>query len=909
MAINTNWHSWDTQMLCQTLKTDPARGMSRQAAAKRISKSGPNRIWRVKRASASEFAVQMLLDLATILLVIFAIIAGIFEKSIEAPAIIAVVVIGGALRIFIYIRAQRIFEEKARGVIPRVRVIRDGEVAILSAERLVEGDIVFLETGDTVPADLRILSSSGLLVYENRITDNKGVVFKNADVINEEPGNETPLENRANMLYAGSTVAAGEARAVVVSTGAKTLVASKFGTLHIPSGEKIKLVEKLSKWCRAESLFMIAAVAVITVIGIIMRSASAVRLLLTSLALAVASMSEFFTVLGYIVIATSVKKADSEESGRAKIKDAATVEVLNETDTIVVADPGMLKAGDITLTSYFLSDRIVNVDEPVEGYSPAELLKLAYITTGSLPQGALTNGFMEPERESTSVDYSGIHKVFEEYFRNSYESRAVENTVMAGHEAAGSAESGGLDTSLICRAGNFEAVVSGQVENVLSCCNQIRKNGKVLPLTREDVALVTGEAARLRSRGVFTVGIATRNSPYVNMNRVSALQMCMVFEGFLSLSDRVHGDALDAIRKCREGDTRMVCFTEGSDEDRAFLESVNFLTEKDRYITFEEASASEVITLEKSQFAAIATGTRNPAKVRREFLSKLTAGGSVLSYVTDDPKDMWTMKEVPVSFAAPKPSSVKKTIPQSIRAASHVVVTPAANGGGVFEAFRVTEFAKSAMMNLRRCANYLIASQTARLIYVLASAIFPFAVADPIHLLLWGLIFDFAVVLVTAFRDPPWNMISIPPEKRRLQGSPIEFAKPAAAGLLWALLILMLPAVFLIFPELYKPAHDTAVLSNLIFVSAIISIPVMGAQLMTNKSIFMNSSKARSKAIPLMFPIFFVVSLFFAFSKKTAALLGVSTLNLKLFLLSLVPALIMLAVFEIAKIVKGKNKR
>ena len=908
MSINTNWHSWDPEMLCQTLKTNPAKGMPRALASKRIAKNGPNRIWSVKRASASEFAVQMLLDLATILLVIFAVIAGIFEKSIEAPAIIAVVVIGGALRIFTYIRAQRTFEEKARGVIPRVRVIRDGEVMILNAERLVEGDIVLLETGDTVPADLRVLYSSGLLVYENRITDNKGVVFKSADIINEEPGNETPLENRSNILYAGSTVASGEARAVVVATGKKTLVSSKFGTLHIPSGEKLKLVEKLSKWCRAESLFMIAAVAVITVIGIFMKSASAVKLLLTSLSLAVASMSEFFTVLGYIVIATSVKKADRDESGRAKIKDAATVEVLNDTDTIVIAGPGMMKAGDITLTSYYLGDRLVNVDEPVDGYSPADLLKLAYITTGSLPQGALANAFMEPERESMSVDYSGIHKVFEEYFRNAYESRAVENTVMAGHEPAGSAESGGLDTALICRAGNYEAVVSGGVENVLSCCNQIRKNGKVLPLTREDVASITTEATTLRKRGVFTVGIATRNSPYINMNRVSALQMCMVFEGFLSLSDRAHGDALDVIRKCRDGDFRMVCFTDGSGEDRAFLESVNFLTEKDRYITYDEAMSQDSITLEKGQFAAIATGTANSAKVRRAFLSKLAAGGCVVSYVTSDPRDMWTMKEVPVSFAAPRPSSVKKTIPQSIRAASHVVVTPTVSGGGVFEAFRVTEFAKSAMMNMRRCANFLMASQMARLVYVLVSAIAPFAVADPIHLLLWGLIFDFAVVLVTAFRDPPWNMISIPPEKRRLQSTFLEFAKPALAGLLWTVLILALPAIFKIFPDLYAPAADTAVLSNMIFVSAVLSIPVMGAELMTNKSVFMNSSKARSKAIPLMFPAFIALSLIFAFSKKLAALLSVSTLSFKLYLFALIPAAVMLAAFELYKLIKGKNK-
>ncbi len=894
-------------MLCQTLKTDSAKGLSEKTAAKRLSKNGPNRIWYVKKASASDFAVQTLLDLATALLVIVAVVAGIFERSVEAPIIIAVLAASVALRIFTYIKAQRVFEEKARGVIPRVRVIRDSEGTIRSAERLVEGDIVILGAGDTVPSDIRILYSSGAFVYENKMTANKGLVLKTADVINEEPGSEVPIENRANMLYAGSTVVSGEIRGVVVATGKNTLAASTFGRLLIPSGEKMTLLDKLSRWCRIESLFMIAVVAALTICGIIVKDTSVIKVMLSSLSLAVAAMSEFFTALGCIVVAISVKKADSDYAGRAKIKDAATVEVLSDTDTFVIEGAGMLKSGDITLTSYFVGDRLVNLDEPVEGIDPSRLLRLAYLTTGTLPQGSLAESFIEPEREREGIDYSGIHKVYDEYFSTVQKSRAIENTVIAGHEPQGSADSGGLDTVLVCSAGNYEAFVSGAVENVLSCCNQIRKNGVVLPITKEDAARISAEASKLRSRGVFTLGVASRNSPYINLNRVSALQMCMVFEGFLSLADRPHGDALDVIRKCRDGEARMVCFTEGSREDTAFLESVGFITEKDRIITLEEALSLEKIELEKGQFAAVVTGVRDAAERRREILSKLIAGGAAVAYITNDARDMWAMKEVPVSFAVPKPSAIRKTIPQSIRAASHVVVTPSGNGGGVFEAFRVTELAKSAMMALRRCANYLIASQSARLLYVIASVFMPIPVADPVHLLLWGLVFDFAVILITALRDPPYNMISLPEEKRRLPGTPREFARSILIGALWAFLILAVPSVILIFPSV-APGCRAETLANLIFVSSVLTLPTVGAELMTSKSIFMNSSKVRSKAIPLMFPVFILISLFFAFSKGMSSALGIPTLDIKLYLMSFIPALCALAVFEIYKIVKKKNK-
>ncbi len=905
MKIDTNWHSWNEELLCQTLKTDTARGLSGKAASRRLAKNGPNRIWSVKKASVSEFAVQMLLDLATILLVIFAVIAAIFDQSAETLAICAVIVAGGALRIFTYIKARRVFEEKARGVIPRIRVIRDGESKIITAERLVEGDVIFLETGDTVPADARITHSRDLLVYENKMTENKNVVFKNPEVINEDGVGEIPIEKRDNMLYAGSTVVSGEARAIVVATGKNTLACSKFGTLIIPSGEKIKIIEKLTRWCRFGSLSMIVAVAVITVVAAFVKNESIVDIFLSTLSLAVASMSEFFTVLGYIVIAISVWKADGEEAGRAKIKDAASVEVMNETDTIVLESPEMIKAGDITLTSYFQGDRLVNVDEPVEGYSPDDILKLAYITTGTLPQGSLMGGHLEAERESISVDYSGIHKVYEEHFSFTGESRIIENVILAGHEPAGSLESGGLDTALICRNGNFEAVVSGPVNEVLSCCSHIRKKGGVFPLSREDITKVISESEKLRKRGIFTVGVSSRNSPYSNMNRVSALQMCMVFEGFLSLSDRVHGDALDVIRKCREGDTAIVCFTEGSPEDRAFLETVGILGEGDRYITFEEAASSEKIVLEKGQFAVIATGVAAAHKCRREFLKKLKMGGSKLAYISKEPRDMWSMKEADVSFAVPEAAKVKKTIPQSIRAAAHVVVTPSGNGGGVFEAFRVLEFAKSAMLNLRRCADYLIASQVTRLLYVIASAVAPFAVADPVHLLFWGLIIDFGIVIVTAFRDPPWNMISVGKEKRKLHSSLRDFAYPVTVGAIWAVLLLALPTLFLVLGKTFDADTTKELLSNIIFVSAMLSAPIVGTELMTNGSIF-KKSKRRSNAIPLMHIGMFVLSLLLSFGKKFAALTGVETLGISSYLICFVPAAVILGIFEIRKLLKNR---
>lgn len=908
MNIDTNWHSWTAEMLSGGLDTDLARGLSKKEAAKRAAKNGPNGIWRVKRASVSKAAAQTLLDLSTILLVLASIVSAIFyPANKETFIIILTVAVAAALRVLYYIGSQRIFEEKARGVIPRVRVIRDGEVRIVSAQRLTVGDVVFLEAGDTVPADLRIVSSHDLLVYENKMTENRTIVFKNAEPINEEPGAETPIEKRDNMLYAGTTVVSGEARCVVVATGDATLAVSKFGVLTIPSGERIKLTSVLSKWSRFESLAMIAAVAVIFVIGVIVRDdvradGGTFRLLLSALSLSVATMSEFFSVLGFAVVAVSVKKADSEECGRAKIKDCASVEVMNDVDTILIESPDMIRSGDITLTSYYLGDSLYNVDEPVEGVSPEKLLRLAYLTTGMLPQGSVFAGGPMPERTGVSLDYAGIHKIYDEYFASSFENRSIDNAAIAGHEPAGSAESGGLDTVLVCRGpGVFEAVVGGPLDPVLACCSHIRKGDRVLPITREDVARIQKECEALRERGIASVALARRDSPYSTLGRVSALQMCMIFEGFISVANRAHGDALDVIRKCREGSTRVVSFTEGSDEDRAFLTLVGILEENDRYITLEEAAGSEKLTLEKGQFAAIATGYRNPSERRREFIRKLRAGGQTVAYITRDAADMWCMKEADVSFAVPGVSKVKKMIPQSIRAASHVVVTPSGNGGGIFESFRVMEFAKSAMLNLRRCANYLVASQLARLVYLIVSFTTPINIADPVLILFWGLILDFAIVTVIAFRDPPWNMISVGKEKRQLPKKLKDIIQPGVIGILWSVLILALPLLlYFVFNA------ELEVVTSAVFVSAILSVPVVGCEIMTNGSIF-KKSKRRSRALPLLIVASAVLSLLFAFSSGFASLISGEVLSIPVYLVCYIPAACALIAFEVRKILTAKK--
>ena len=211
-------------------------------------------------------------------------------------------------------------------------------------------------------------------------------------------------------------------------------------------------------------------------------------------------------------------------------------------------------------------------------------------------------------------------------------------------------------------------------------------------------------------------------------------------------------------------------------------------------------------------------------------------------------------------------------------------------------------------MNLRRVANYLAASNTARLVLVLISSFMAGRrPADPVSVLIWGLLFDLAVVFVALRRDPPYNIISVKKPMHTLQKSPRDFIYALVSGAVWGILLLTVPAAIAADPSGSGALTEGATVT-LVFVSAIFSIPVVGTEMMTNGSVF-KRSKIRGGSIGLLFLGAFILAAVFSFSGAASGLIGGETLTLKRFALTLIPSAAALTGFEIAKaVMRKKNK-
>ena len=356
-----DWHLREADSVLAELKTDMYTGLSAKEAVIRRRREGANRIWYIHRTSVRETVIACLSDLATLLLVITAVFAAVFEESRSALAIVAVLILGAALRTATYCKARRVLEDNAAEGIPTCSVLRDGKMLLLSAAELVAGDIVFLEGGDMVPGDGRIVAGDDLAVSERGITANRDTVHKFETVIRtDEAGSAIPAEYRSNLLYAGSTVLWGQARMVVTATGAETLIVRKQGGIRVSAGEKLPLMERLTGWCRMSSLVMLACVMVITALALFLGHGFT-GTFLASMALAVASMSEYLTAIAYIIIAVAMQdtgrrrggQRDKKQKKAAVINDTTAVERIAGVKRLVLSDIRILKSGEMALHSWF----------------------------------------------------------------------------------------------------------------------------------------------------------------------------------------------------------------------------------------------------------------------------------------------------------------------------------------------------------------------------------------------------------------------------------------------------------------------------------------------------------------------------------------------------------------------------
>lgn len=259
------WHALEASECLRMLGSNLETGLGRDEAAERLKTYGPNVIERGKGVSPLRILLKQFTNLMIIILIAATAISALLGEVVDSVVILVIVFLAAFLGFWQEFRSERIVEALKKMMAPVCSVLRDGVMVEVRAEEVVPGDILLLEAGDKVVADARVVESHGLQAYEAALTGESIPVPKTASVLPED----TPLPDRSNMLYAGTTITSGKGKAVVTATGMRT----EFGkiareVLEIRE-EKTPLERRMEEVARNLGKIILVIIAVIASVEVV----------------------------------------------------------------------------------------------------------------------------------------------------------------------------------------------------------------------------------------------------------------------------------------------------------------------------------------------------------------------------------------------------------------------------------------------------------------------------------------------------------------------------------------------------------------------------------------------------------------------------------------------------------------
>ena len=260
-----NWWHLSADEVAEALGSDLRGGLTTAEAGLRIKGSGPNELREKKGRGPLAIFLEQFKGLIIWVLIAAALVSGFLKEWVDALAILAIIILNAVLGLIQEYRAERSLAALKGLSAPAAKVVRDAAPALVPARELVPGDLIELEAGDHVPADSRVVwHTPNFAVQEGSLTGESSPVNKTALVLPEE---ETPLADRANVVYLGTSVVSGKARAVVVETGMQTELGRIAGLIQGITKESTPLQRKLEqfgKWI-IYLCFVLVALAIIII--------------------------------------------------------------------------------------------------------------------------------------------------------------------------------------------------------------------------------------------------------------------------------------------------------------------------------------------------------------------------------------------------------------------------------------------------------------------------------------------------------------------------------------------------------------------------------------------------------------------------------------------------------------------
>ncbi|MFS0727755.1 calcium-translocating P-type ATPase, SERCA-type [Paenibacillus sp. 1P07SE] len=572
------WHQMDAEEIARNVGCDPIRGLASEEAAERLERYGRNELSEGKRISPLTLLLNQFKDFMVLVLVGATLVSALLGEYLDAVTIIAIIVINGILGFVQEFRAERSLRALKALSAPSASVVRGGEVTSVAASELVPGDLVLLEPGDRVPADIRLLQTNSFYVEESALTGESVPVGKTSLPIRES---ELPLGDQRNLGFMGTMVTRGTAKGIVVRTGMQTEMGTIADLIQQTEAVETPLQHRLEQLGKILIAVAVGLTVMVVVAGILHGQPS-YGMFLAGVSLAVAAIPEGLPAIVTIALALGVQRMIKR---KAIVRKLPSVETLGCASVICSDKTGTLTQNKMTVTRLWLSGRQLDVSG--EGYEPAgeiteqgvhidlkhdqglrRLLQVAALCNNSvlykkepaeegrrakgaeteegewLIKGDPTEGALAVLAAKLGLSAKALEGVYKREKEFPFDSERKRMSVLVTHQGG----------RLLC--------VKGASDMLLEQCSYVLWDGNVIPLTQTLRQKIAAAAEQMAASALRVLGMAYRDIRSKDgCESEQEAEQQLIFVGLSGMIDPPRREVREAIATCRQAGIKTVMIT------------------------------------------------------------------------------------------------------------------------------------------------------------------------------------------------------------------------------------------------------------------------------------------------------------------------------------------------------------
>ena len=545
-----NWFNKTFKEVEKELETDLEKGLSKEKVEERQEKYGFNELQQIAKKSIIQRFLEQFKDFSIIVLIIAAIVSGIVgvlqgEGITDTIIILIVVIVNAIIGVAQESKAEKSLEALQKLSDHASKVIRNENMEVVPSKELVPGDIVVLDTGDYIPADLRIIEAVNLKTQESSLTGESVPVEKTSEIIEEQ---EIGIGDRKNMLFSSSLVTYGRGKGIVVETGMTTEVGKIAGMINSTEKQETPLQQKLDKLGKTLGIAALVICAVIFILGIL-QGKEIISMFMTAVSLAVAAIPEGLVAVSTIVLAIGVQKMVKKN---AIVKRLPAVETLGSATVICSDKTGTLTQNKMTVEKIFWNDATREASNISDDEIDEELTKLVYANMLCNDTKISSDGTLTGDPTETALVDMGFKLNFDPSIYDRME--RVEEIPFDSDRK--------LMTTVNKVGDKYVVYTKGGIDEILKRCTSYEIGGQISEELESYINKIRQENEKMAQNALRVLGCAYKEIDHIpTKEEMKTIENDLIFIGMVGMIDPPREEAKLAVEKCKTAGIKTVMIT------------------------------------------------------------------------------------------------------------------------------------------------------------------------------------------------------------------------------------------------------------------------------------------------------------------------------------------------------------